>query len=282
MNTSSPNAVAVCAVDDDPYAADVVATGKWLASALDLEPLFVHVLRDDSGRRPAALADDLGLALDQARVVAAETPAQGILRAVDEHAARLVVMGSRGQGAVASAVMGSATRRVVASRQVPVVVVRAGSLPVRFGGPVLCGIADDSADEVAVARAAGRIASRLDVPLVLVHALEFGAYRTGSARLPGPRVEGDRRQAEHKVASVVAELPAGLQTEVRIRDGSAAATVVAVADERSADLIVLGHRARGALATVVTGSTALEVIAEGGRTTMLLPPQLAAGLLTAR
>jgi hypothetical protein len=47
-------------------------------------------------------------------------------------------------------------------------------------------------------------------------------------------------------------------------------------------LIVLGHRARGALATVVTGSTALEVIAEGGRTTMLLPPQLAAGLLTAR
>ena len=139
MNTSSPNAVAVCAVDDDPYAADVVATGKWLASALDLEPLFVHVLRDDSGRRPAALADDLGLALDQARVVAADTPAQGILRAVDEHAARLVVMGSRGQGPVASAVMGSATRRVVASRQVPVVGRAGGSLPVRFGGPVLWG-----------------------------------------------------------------------------------------------------------------------------------------------
>jgi len=281
MNTASSSAIAVCAVDDDPCAADVVATGRWLASALALEPLFVRVSPAQPGRLPAALAEDLGITVNEARVVTADTPAQGIQRAVSEHNARLVVMGSRGQGALASAVLGSATRAVVARREVPVVVVRAGSVPVTFGGPLVCGVADDNEDQVALAQAAGRIASRLDVPLVLVHALEPGAYRTGSARLPGPRVEGDRRAAERKVASVVAELPARLETEVRIRDGSAAAAVVAVADECSADLIVLGHRARGALATAVTGSTALEVIAKGGRTTMLLPPQLAAGVLPA-
>jgi nucleotide-binding universal stress UspA family protein len=55
--------------------------------------------------------------------------------------------------------------------------------------------------------------------------------------------------------------------------------LVATAEEFDADLIVIGHRGRGALRTAVTGSTALEVIARDRRPVMLLSPDVASGFL---
>ena len=298
MSASPPSQsapVALCAVADDPYAADVVATGTWLATALGFETHFVYVkparsrpdragmhLTTEHGPDPAALFADLRIPAEQASVVVDDAPQDGIARAVADRGAQVVVMGSRGQGAVLSAALGSVARAVVAKRQVPVVVVRAGSTPLTFGGPVVCGVAGDGEVHAAVAQAAGRMASRLDVSIVLVHAVESGTVRTGSPRLPGPAAESDRRDAERILSRAAAGLPAQLETNLRIRKGRPAAALESVADEFIADLVVVGHRARGALATAVTGSTALELIGKGRRTTMLLPPQVAPGFLSTR
>ena len=287
------NPVALCAVADDPYAADVVVTGTWLASALGFEALFVYVAparsRPDlvgivsttqNGPEAAGLFDDLGVSEGQTIVVVDGAPEDGILRAAVDRGAHVVVMGSRGQGAVVSAALGSVARAVVAKRHVPVVVVRAGSTPLTFGGPVVCGVAGEGEDHAALAQAAGRMALRLDVPLVLVHVIELGTMRTGSVRPPGPAAESDRSRAERILSRAAAGLPAQLETQLRVRNGRAATMLASVADGLTADLVVLGHRARGALATAVTGSTALELIGTGRRTTMLLPPQLAPGFLS--
>ncbi|RKQ93205.1 nucleotide-binding universal stress UspA family protein [Solirubrobacter pauli] len=298
MSTSAshPSAVAaVCAVDEDAYAADVVVLGTWLASKLELEPRFVHVapaqprpdaadlhLLNAARAAASALFEDLRLPSGRTEMVVAESAAAGILGAAREHGAQLVIMGSRGQGAVTSAALGSTTRAVIAEREVPVVVVRAGAAPVTLGGPLVCAVVDDGADQIALAQAVGRMAARLGAALVLVHAVELGSVRTGSPRMPGPRVDTDRGAAERLMRQVLSKLPPGLDVDARVRPGRPAPVIADVADEVSSDLVIVGHRARGAVATAVTGSTALELIGMGTRPTMLLPPRLADGFLPLR
>ncbi len=51
-------------------------------------------------------------------------PAQGILDAVDEHHADLIVMGGRGRGTFANLLLGSTSERVLRYAKVPVLIAR--------------------------------------------------------------------------------------------------------------------------------------------------------------
>ncbi len=74
----------------------------------------------------AAAAKSTGLARRQVeqQVVMSESPYEAIIAAARKNRCKLIVMASRGRGAVSGLFLGSETRKVLANSKVPVLVVR--------------------------------------------------------------------------------------------------------------------------------------------------------------
>lgn len=78
-----------------------------------------------------------------------------------------------------------------------------------------------------------------------------------ASELPGGILEQSRKQAEEKLAELVAN--AGIHAEVEVRSGQPAAAILAVAEERKADLIVIASHRPG-WGDFLIGSTAARVV----------------------
>ena len=63
----------------------------------------------------------------------------------------------------------------------------------------------------------------------------------------------------------------GIGVQVIVRSGEPAATLLAVANDVDADLVVVGTRARGDPADPLVGSVARQVAADGHRPTLVVP-----------
>ena len=133
----------VIATDGSACAADATEEGVWLAKKLDADVCFVAVARAPrailgdpyyqhavtaevaSARTAidaaALFADERGVAYEQEIVCG--KPAEEILRAARERDAELIVVGSRGRGAV-TGLLGSVSTAVVHGADRPVLVVR--------------------------------------------------------------------------------------------------------------------------------------------------------------
>lgn len=132
------------ATDGSPGAAVAVEEGVWLAKMLDAKVIFVAVARPplrvlgepyyqralsvDLSRAREALAKAIPVASE--RAVAFETealegaPADVILELASGRDIDLIVLGSRGRGAVTGAVLGSVSADVVHRADRPVLVAR--------------------------------------------------------------------------------------------------------------------------------------------------------------
>jgi nucleotide-binding universal stress UspA family protein len=136
----------VLATDGSDHAAEAMKYAKELAARDDatvivvnsFDPVPVYLgepMKADLvarhvniGREIAdAAAEELRNAgVDVQTEVLAGPPAEAILRVADTHKADLIVMGTRGYGALTSLLVGSVSHRVLAHTNVPVMVVRAG------------------------------------------------------------------------------------------------------------------------------------------------------------
>jgi nucleotide-binding universal stress UspA family protein len=141
------------ATDGSPAAAEAVAVGVELAAEHASELMFVHVVPVVDIVPATGLAPIGGAFLHEPSehdrtllVEAADAAAEHgifattvllrgdtvdeIVAFADSHDADVIVVGSRGRGAIAGALLGSVSRGVLAESKRPVMIVRAAAVPV--------------------------------------------------------------------------------------------------------------------------------------------------------
>ncbi len=170
--------------------------------------------------------------------------------------ARMVVVGSRGMGAVGRLLMGSVSRGLVHHAHCPVAVIRAeeASAP-NQNAPVVLGIDGSPASEAATAWAFEE-ASSLGVPLVALHVWsDVGILHTGHADLHEYASQGEQVLAE-RLAGWQEQYP---DVHVRRRVECDQPARWLLEESEHAQIVVVGSRGRGGFAGMSLGSVSARV-----------------------
>lgn len=271
----------LCAVDDSEAAGRVLETARGLADAWGARLVVVHAVESsdrDADDPAASVRSRLAEAGEPPDVRLVEgPPARAIMETVDREDAQLLVIGSRGRGALRSAVLGSVSRELASRARCPVVIVPSGE---RWAGTVadadasvVCGV-DGSDEALAAAALAGRLATRLGCRLVVVHArqnLRAVAAYPGASRATPP-VSGQEDVVQRLAAEVVekAEAAAGVSAAHVVEPGPPTEVLESVADRESARLIVIAGRGVGGLRGALLGSVAAELPVTAARPVVVL------------
>lgn len=246
----------VCALPDDPWSTEpsLLDTGRR------------EVLRAETEARLRVLVAEVAAGLGagdgapgepapvRVTVVPGDAAEQLVLRA---EGARLLVVGSRGRGALRSALLGSVALHCSAHAPCPVVVVPPG-LPVPVAR-VVVGIDDTAAARAALAEAAHH-ARGLGAGVQAVLVCQPVTYWSEAA-VPAPPVgetlETARRRAREVVAAV---LGPGPHPEVEVVADTGSPAEVLLRRAADAGLLVVGSRSRSRLAGLLLGSVALHCV----------------------
>jgi nucleotide-binding universal stress UspA family protein len=269
----------------------VADAASWLASTLDTRLLVVHAVEE-----PVEEAEEL-LESVRARLPGGNdtsvrlvegSPADRLIEVADEEDADLLVVGSRGRGALSSAVLGGVSRKVVRNARCPAMVVPpAVSIGAREGnggsaGTVVCGV-DGSGHAVTAAQVAGRLAERLGGRLLVVHARQDlkAVVSYPGARSITPPVTGQEdavaRQADRVVQKAVEALDVDVEATRVVESGAPAGVLAALADREDAHLIVIAARGMGAVRAAFLGSVTTALATSATRPVVVVsePAELA-------
>jgi nucleotide-binding universal stress UspA family protein len=289
----------VCGVDDSRAARQAASAAALLADALGHDLVLAHAVDrpvaigypphghildryaepGPSSEEPHAgagkrilevLVEELHLDPLTAQRVEMGEPAHVLVDVAEARGAELIVVGTRGRGKMASAVLGSVSSAVVSLSSCPVLVVPSGAAI--GSGVVVCGV-DDSTAARQAARVARAVAEALGVGVVLVHAVPtmippgISAVPQGPAELAG----AEHRAAEEFLAILAFDEGLGDIAERRVAFGSQADAIRDVADEVDAALVVVGTRRRGALRSALAGSVSRDLKAGSSRPVLIVP-----------
>lgn len=184
--------------------------------------------------------------------------------------AELVVVGNRGHGETASAVLGSVAYSVTAHAACPVVVVRGDvKQDVSEGDPIVVGI-DGSRAGVRAAYFAADVAEAAGTKLTVVAAWDvsrLGGISTEFARRVGIENLPDKHRDEAQVwvdlaVAKLREAQPGIEIEGKVVQGSP--VVVLREESEGAGLVVVGHRGRGGFTGLLLGSVTHRLIHDAG------------------
>lgn len=192
--------------------------------------------------------------------------AEVIIEDAEAFAPDLIVIGSRGRGGLASAVLGSVSAEIVDRASCPVLVARRPTLERIV-------LADDGSDCAAsgagfvtdspfVRRLAVRVVSVVDAPFPysIANADEsmgtYAAIRAYYDSLPALRETHERiaRGRAHKLTD------AGVAATFEVREGDAPTQLVDAAEDAGADCIVIGSHGRTGIRRLMLGSVARGVL----------------------
>lgn len=182
------------------------------------------------------------------------TPTAALVEA--SGSAGMVVVGSRGRGALARTILGSVSTGVVHRAECPVAVIHDEDPPPDPAAPVLLGFDGSAASDAAVALAFEEASAR-KVKLVALHAW----WSPGAFEMPGFDWETIRPEVDLEVSRQL------LVWQQRHHDVPVERLVVPdrpaqrlVEQSRSAQLVVMGRRGFGAVASALLGSVSGAVV----------------------
>ena len=219
----------------------------------------------------------------QARALPARPKAwPRLLAEADALDAAVVVIGSRGQGAVKSAIFGSVSSGLLYHARRPVLVVPPGE-EAAPAGPVLVGFDGSDASRGAVEAAATVLSAREAVIETVWHAYSAVAAG-GAAGVPVGVTSKAVAELDRSVATRAqqtgrdgARLAAanGLEAHAEAIEayGPVWSTLRDSAEEHSSPAIVVGSRGRGSVATAVLGSTSSALVHHAHLPMLVVPPR---------
>jgi nucleotide-binding universal stress UspA family protein len=280
----------VTGVDRSDTAEPVADAASRVASTLDTRLVVVHAVGEPVEESEEVL-ESLRARLqgvDAANVRLVEgSPAERLIKVAEDEDAELLVVGSRGRGALSSAVLGGVSRKVARDARCPVVLVppaaSIGASKDNGGsGTVVCGV-DGSGHAVTAAQVAGRMAERLEGRLVVVHARQDpkAVVSYPGARFTTPPTTGQpdavRRQVDRIVEEAIDAVDVDVEATALVESGPPADLLVTVADREDARLIVIAARGMGAVRAAFLGSVTIALAASATRPVVVLsePAELA-------
>lgn len=264
-----------------------VAAVDWAAAEASRRSTMLTVLfAADSPGLPAGPALPIPALLEWAREVAQEGAARAVKTAAEVDVrivarsgsparamveasltAELVVVGSRGHGGLAGALLGSVAFSVTAHSHCPTVVVRGDGMTVAGPGhPVVVGIDGSPASQAALHFAA-EAAARVAAPLTVLTAWHSGLsdrwgddYRSAINPV-GPPEQAARQAAEqiaHTAVTAAQNSHPRIEVESRVVSGRPAHLLAEASP--GAGLLVVGARGRGGFTSLLLGSVSHTVI----------------------
>lgn len=197
-------------------------------------------------------------------VLLRDRPASALVDQTREFSADLLIVGSRGHGPIASLPLGSVSTEVVEHAPCPVLVARRSTLKrIVFG-------TDGSTTATAAEDVLAHWPFFASVPMLVVSVVNIGRPWTSDIAptmyaqvLDAYARDVAEANAEHlKIATRSAKrlAQAGRWADAEIRNGDAAAEIIAVAQDSGADLVVVGSRGLTGLDRIVLGSVARNLL----------------------
>lgn len=159
-----------------------------------------------------------------------------------------------------------------------VVRVRPDAADRRGRASIVCAVDSNADDAFAVASVAADLATRLKLPLMLVHVVDILdnlESDVDDALDAGLTSEGWR--ALFLLRRIVEEVGDGIDAQAVMRRGRPANELVAVAHERDAALIVVGCRGHGSVRTLLEGSVSFKLSREATRPVVVVPLRTGSG-----
>jgi nucleotide-binding universal stress UspA family protein len=204
-------------------------------------------------------------------------PVDVLLGTADDEHAVLLVMGSRGVGANPPMALGSTSLRVLQAARVPVLVVpdrREGAPPADRVAlrHILVGL-DRSEPSFAALELASDVADLLGGSLSVLEVIDYvPPFPLEPSTVTD---EGEERALERAITLLEAEVrdirTRGVGVQVIVRSGDPAPTLLEIADDVDAELVVVGTRGRGGPADLLLGSVARTVADRARRPTLVVP-----------
>ncbi|MGB4336238.1 MAG: universal stress protein [Chromatiaceae bacterium] len=234
-----------------------------ILSPQDLVGFGTHGLREQMEREAQALLATVVAAAETegvpclTQLVYGDQPHQEIINTALELEPDLIVLGRRGKRGLARLMVGHATAHVAGLAPCPVLMVpRAATL---WSHRIL--LATDGSDHgKAAAQVALDLARDCQLPVTLVSATT--------------RSHGAERKAEAQAALeqlLVALKAAGIEGEAVLADGRPDQVVIETANDRQADLIVVGSHGRGGLGRLLLGSVSERIMGQAQCAVVIVP-----------
>lgn len=236
---------------------------SWL-SPLKAAEDFTDRVKDLATERLTKLADSLaGRGVEIATRVGLGQPSQAILKALEETAADLLVLGTRGSGGFPQLHLGSTAERLLQSVHGPILSVHPDEAAELDPATVLIptDLSDDA--EIALDCVERFFGADPDRRLVLLHAFHLPADYGSHMATPGwqrylTSAVGLARENLERLSTELRQR--GLGVDAVVQEGSPAHAVIDQAKSRQVDLIAMATQGRSTLAQLFLGSAARRVV----------------------
>jgi nucleotide-binding universal stress UspA family protein len=251
----------------DPYLADPGRVDTIRANTASRARAMVEEARRDASLTGVPGVADLRLEV----IVAAGRPAEHLIR--QARPADLLVVGSRGRGAVRSTLLGSVALHCVAHAACDVVVVHeGGGAP---GGRIIVGLDDTAASRAALEHAlleAQRVGAVVDVVAVYQPFSYWVEIYTTQEGPEAPSPGEVAARAHQIVEDVLAQMPMAQRPQVVVTADQGIAGDVLIQRSQDARLLVVGSRGRNQIKGMVLGSVALHCVVSAACPVMVVHP----------